>query len=89
METQAPSAGLLVHIIPIAAFTVHIESDLIWQAPCGGVVHRPLDGKDSNCPGQNAMTQSFIATLKSENLCIGGAAFSREREVARSAIFSE
>jgi putative transposase len=42
-----------------------VEGDLVWQAPCGGQ-HRPLDGKDRNGPGQSAIAESFIATLKTE-----------------------
>ena len=68
-------------IIPTAGRPVH--GDLVWQAPCGGR-HRPLDGKDRDRPGQSAMAESFIATLKSE--LVHRRRFP-DRDVARSAIF--
>ena len=34
--------------------------------------HRSFDGKDRNRPGQSAITESFIATLKIELSCIDG-----------------
>jgi transposase InsO family protein len=60
-----------------------VEGDLIWQAPRGGR-HRSFDGKDRECPGQSAMAESFIATLKTE--LVHRRRFP-DREVARSAIF--
>jgi putative transposase len=44
-----------------------------------------LDGKDRECPGQSAMAESFVATLKSEVL-MHRRRFP-DREVARSATF--
>src|SRR5918912_401497 len=61
-----------------------VEGDLVRQAPRGGR-YRSFDGKDRERPGQSAMAESFIATLKTE-LLVHRRRFP-DREVARSAIF--
>jgi hypothetical protein len=60
-----------------------VHGDLVRQAPRRGR-HRSFDGKDRDRPGQSAMAESFIATLKTE--LVHRRRFP-DREVARSAIF--
>jgi hypothetical protein len=60
-----------------------VGGDLVRQAPRRGR-HHSFDGKDRECPGQSAMAQSFVATLKSELLLVHRRRFP-DREVARSA----
>ncbi|MFL5992459.1 MAG: DDE-type integrase/transposase/recombinase [Rubrobacteraceae bacterium] len=58
---RKPSAGRVHH----SDLGGSVEGDLVRQAPRRGR-HRPLDGKDRECPGQSAMAESFTATLKTE-----------------------
>jgi transposase InsO family protein len=60
-----------------------VHGDLLRQAPRGGWP-RSFDGKDGDRPGQSAMAESFIATLKTE---IVHRRHFPDREVARSSIF--
>ncbi|HZC84182.1 MAG TPA: IS3 family transposase [Rubrobacter sp.] len=60
-----------------------VEGDLVRQAPRRGRP-RSFDGKDGDRPGQSAMAESFVATLKTE--LVHRRRFP-DREVARSAIF--
>jgi Integrase core domain len=62
-----------------------VEGDLVRQAPRRGR-HRSFDGKDRNRPGQSAMAESLVATLKTELLLVHRRRFP-DREVARSATF--
>ena len=61
-----------------------VHGHLVRQAPrrCR---YRSFDGKVRECPGQNAMAESFVATLKTE-LLVHRRRFP-DREVARSATF--
>jgi putative transposase len=76
---RKPSAGRVHHSDRGGS----VEGDLVRQAPRRGR-HRSFDGKDRECPGQSAMAESFIATLKTE--LVHRRRFP-SREVARSAIF--
>ena len=60
-----------------------VQGDLVRQAPRRGRP-RSFDGKDGDRPGQSAMAESFIATLKTE--LVHRRRFP-DREVTRSAIF--
>jgi len=57
--------------------------DLVGQAPRRGR-HRSFDGTYRDRPGQSALAESFVATLKSELVHRGRFP---DREVARSATF--
>jgi transposase InsO family protein len=60
-----------------------VQGDLVRQVPRRGRP-RSFDGKDGDRPGQRAMAESFIATLKTE--LVHRRRFP-DREVTRSAIF--
>ena len=63
MEAQARSAGLVVHHSDREACTIY---GALVRQEVGGGRDNPFDGKGRIGPGQSAISEGFVSTLKCE-----------------------